>query len=143
MTCWFHIGGVATGCETCQNKLKGDCMKLEQIKMSSEDQLGFLGINYSFSEEKMKQIIRLVEKTMLLLVLHDPVMGTSYINPKVVGSRIIQGMNDQESDLLLKKAVSHLIGMADDHCKIKNCFPDCNYWCECPLAIITNGPFRC
>jgi len=117
-------------------------MELEQIKMPIEEQLEFFGINCSLSEEKNKQIIELIEKTITLFVLHDPIMNVSDINPKVLGSRILQGMNEQESDLLLKTAVNHLIGMSDYHCKIENCFPDCSYCHKCPLAIITNAPYR-
>jgi hypothetical protein len=117
-------------------------MKLDLIKISCAEQFNIFAINSSLSKKENEQIIRLIEKTMTLLILHDPVMGISEIEPQILGSRILQGMNDQKSDPLLNKAVNHLISMSDDHCKIENCFPDCRYWNGCPLAIVTNGPFR-
>ncbi|KLU61739.1 hypothetical protein CEB3_c19180 [Peptococcaceae bacterium CEB3] len=89
----------------------------------------------------MEETHDLMEKLIRLFILHDPTMGVSDINLKVLEARIARWAHKQPDNWEIDNAINQVLNMSDDHCKDRECFRDCNYWMRCPLAVLTKGPF--
>lgn len=104
--------------------------------VNKEGLIKSLRLNMEFGEEKIEQVLSILEKTINLLILGDPILGLTGINLKVLTERVIGGLYEENCSLDLREAIERLSNMSSIHCEEIMCL-QCSFCMRCPLAILT------